>query len=382
MEIQTLDAEQSSACRTSFQGDEELKAWEQLSQATAVAVEAAFASHADSCQKIKAAKPMAAQMRKIFETLREYRKKDSTLTVAGCATWTEYCEKVLHRTDRAIRKLLEGENPEGEKYANKNPKPAKQDARAGLGSASHVNESHPQHQVMKDKGLIKDESEVKEAEEADASERPAEERITIRRKDGGIIPEATYDVDDAVRNSLIFIQSTYKFMNAQEKTEVIDKLIAKLQSERDFIVKETPVVIHEGEEAKPESPEPPKGGTEPHKPTVADTPATAAQPTQPAAPATPNRESDLAVLLDWASKYSGTAWHARKDCKGRLSSNKLDYITGLLNELADSGQIPFRDYKGRRMGQYSLLYSRPGRVHAYPKMPEQRPRQVREKKQK
>jgi hypothetical protein len=40
-------------------------------------------------------------------------------------------------------------------------------------------------------------------------------------------------------------------MNAVEKAQVIDKLVEKLQSERDFIVKETPIVIEEPATVQP-----------------------------------------------------------------------------------------------------------------------------------
>lgn len=62
-------------------------------------------------------------------------------------------------------------------------------------------------------------------------------------KDGTIIPEATYGVDDAVRQITVFATSCLKYMNAIEKITVIDGV--KLRSERDLIHKDTPIVIEE-----------------------------------------------------------------------------------------------------------------------------------------
>lgn len=56
-------------------------------------------------------------------------------------------------------------------------------------------------------------------------------------------------VEEVVRRSLAFAQSCYKGMSSAEVLEVLDSLIAKLQSERDFVAKE---VAQETEEEVPE----------------------------------------------------------------------------------------------------------------------------------
>jgi hypothetical protein len=185
------------------------------------------------------------------------------------------------------------------------------------------------------------------------AEKPSAPPLRRKNDDGttSIIPPAEDTAGDALVIAKQFLASAVSHMSAQDKNVFYCGLSLHIED-----------ILNKTEEVKPESPKPPKGGTRLHEPSVADAPATAAQPTQPAVAGTPNRKADLAVLLEWASKYCGTAWHARKDCKGRLTSNKLDYINGLLNELADTGQIPFEDQGGRRMGQYSLFYSRPGRL--------------------
>jgi hypothetical protein len=49
--------------------------------------------------------------------------------IAGCRTWTNYCEQVLHRTDRRIRQVLAGTNPASEKHSRKSL-PATKDRKA------------------------------------------------------------------------------------------------------------------------------------------------------------------------------------------------------------------------------------------------------------
>lgn len=44
-------------------------------------------------------------------------------TIAGCRTRKEYCEKVLHRTDRAVRYMLAGGNPVSKRVRNSNAGP-------------------------------------------------------------------------------------------------------------------------------------------------------------------------------------------------------------------------------------------------------------------
>jgi hypothetical protein len=47
----------------------------------------------------------------IEESRRDFRKLKGNQTIAGCKTWAEFCEKKLHRTDRAVRKMLADPKP-------------------------------------------------------------------------------------------------------------------------------------------------------------------------------------------------------------------------------------------------------------------------------
>jgi hypothetical protein len=66
---------------------------------------------------------MIAQLRQLFMKLKPSE------TIARCRTWTEYCEQVLHRTDRRIRQVLAETNPASEKHSRKSL-PAPKDPKA------------------------------------------------------------------------------------------------------------------------------------------------------------------------------------------------------------------------------------------------------------
>jgi len=66
-----------------------------------------------SLKKLRELTPMIAQLRQQFMKLKPGE------TIARCRTWTEYCEQVLHRTDRRIRQVLAGTNPASEKHSRK-----------------------------------------------------------------------------------------------------------------------------------------------------------------------------------------------------------------------------------------------------------------------
>ena len=201
------------------------------------------------------------EVRKEYDWLREYfRHKPKGERVCGCLTFKDYCEGVLGKSYQAMYYAL---NPE--KRSKAKPKqlpPAAQagNGTSGHGSASYVTPSHPQYAEMKEKGLIKDETDF-EVEEADVPEQPSE-KIAIKRRDGSIIPEASTSVEEIVRTNLAFIISSHRFLNAEEKVQAIDQLIAKLKSERDFII---PVI-----DAAPVTPQP-----------VVSTDATAETSTEP-----------------------------------------------------------------------------------------------------
>lgn len=77
----------------------------------------AFGGYEQSLKKLTELRPMIAQLREVFMKLKPSE------TVAGCRTWTEYCERVLHRSDRRIRQILKGANPASEKHGRKSPQP-------------------------------------------------------------------------------------------------------------------------------------------------------------------------------------------------------------------------------------------------------------------
>jgi hypothetical protein len=163
--------------------------------------------------------------------------------IKGCYSFDEFCTKILDRTPsavyKAIRQVMQPQLTEG----FDKPKPI---TKSSLGSASYKNEDHPDYARMRATGLINDKADI-EAEEADVPELPAN-KIVIKRRDGSIIPEAAASVEEVVRTNLGFVISSHGFLNAAEKVQAIDQLISKLKSERDFIIKETTIVMDDADE--------------------------------------------------------------------------------------------------------------------------------------
>ena len=77
-----------------------------------LAVEA-FRMHEQSLKKLSELRPLIAKLRELFMKLTPGEK------IAGCRTWTEYCGRVLRRTDRRVRQILQGANPASEKHSSK-----------------------------------------------------------------------------------------------------------------------------------------------------------------------------------------------------------------------------------------------------------------------
>jgi hypothetical protein len=197
--------------------------------------------------------------------------------IKGCHSFDEFCTKFLDRTPsavyKAIRQVMQPELTDSTDKPKPKPKPT---AKSKLGSASYVNEDHPDRERMQAAGLINDEASETEFRVRDdvglpkeeAPEQPAE-KIVIKRRDGSIIPEAAASVEEIVRTNLGFILSSHRFLNDEEKVQAIDQLIAKLKSERDFIIS----VIDVG----PMTPQSPvstdvaKTLTEPSEPTTVQT---------------------------------------------------------------------------------------------------------------
>jgi hypothetical protein len=242
MKIQTFNAGKSSASPAIVKPT----VHEQSSQTVVPINQAAEDLADDVIAGVKKISTILDKIVLLFEMFDEGERDSHNrlkVPIKGCYTKQEFCDRWLDRNIRTIQKTLAAVNksklvPEEQEAAKK---PV---TKSGPGSTSHVNESHPQYQAMKAKGLLNDETEV-EVEEVDVPEPSAKEKITIKRKDGSIIEEATYAVDDAVRQIVAFATSCLKYMNAAEKTEVIDGVIEKLRSERDFIHKDTPIVIEE-----------------------------------------------------------------------------------------------------------------------------------------
>jgi hypothetical protein len=55
----------------------------------------------------------------ITELRQHFMKLKLGETIAGCRTWTEYCAKVLRRSDRRVRQIMGGANPASEKHSRK-----------------------------------------------------------------------------------------------------------------------------------------------------------------------------------------------------------------------------------------------------------------------
>src|ERR1700739_2366967 len=72
---------------------------EKLAERVEKLVGEAFNMYDGALEKLKELRPMIAQLRQQFMELKPGEK------IAGCRTWTKYCEQVLHRTDRRIRQV-------------------------------------------------------------------------------------------------------------------------------------------------------------------------------------------------------------------------------------------------------------------------------------
>lgn len=57
------------------------------------------------CVKLKELKEDIKELRSDFNNLKGKE------TIAGCKSWAEFCQKKLHRTDRAVRKMLADPKP-------------------------------------------------------------------------------------------------------------------------------------------------------------------------------------------------------------------------------------------------------------------------------
>jgi hypothetical protein len=96
---------------------------EKLANKVEKLVEEVFNMYDSSLKKLSELRPMIGQLRQQFMELKQGE------TIARCRTWTQFCQKVLHRTDRRIRQILKGTNPATEKHSRKSlPAPKDNDA--------------------------------------------------------------------------------------------------------------------------------------------------------------------------------------------------------------------------------------------------------------
>jgi hypothetical protein len=86
---------------------------EKLAERVEMLVDEAFSMYEGYRNKLKELCPMIAQLRQQFMELKPGEK------IARCRTWTEYCKRVLHRSDRRLRQILEGNNPASTKHSRK-----------------------------------------------------------------------------------------------------------------------------------------------------------------------------------------------------------------------------------------------------------------------
>jgi len=96
---------------------------EKLANKVEKLVEEVFNMYDSSLKKLSELRPMIGQLRQQFMELKQGE------TIARCRTWTQFCQKVLHRTDRRIRQILKGTNPATQKHSRKSlPAPKDNDA--------------------------------------------------------------------------------------------------------------------------------------------------------------------------------------------------------------------------------------------------------------
>jgi len=71
--------------------------------------------YGDIGKRIVNLRPLHVELRRRFFVLRPGK------SILGCKTWTQFCEKRLHYTDRHVRRLIAGDNPATEKHSAKTP---------------------------------------------------------------------------------------------------------------------------------------------------------------------------------------------------------------------------------------------------------------------
>ena len=115
--MHSREPEIASGAKRLIRLDRSIVEREKLAQKVEKLALEAFGGYERSLKKLSELRPMIAQLREVFMNLKPSEK------VSGCRTWTEYCERILHRTDRRIRQILKGANPASEKHSRKSPRP-------------------------------------------------------------------------------------------------------------------------------------------------------------------------------------------------------------------------------------------------------------------
>lgn len=148
----------------------------------------------------EALKPYYLELRKRF-----HDKKSKTTKIHGCATWDDYCEKVLDRCRRAVNYWLAGGNPGNEK--------AKRERKA-------------------------------RGTEASTSGAPAPEngKPSFAIAHSPIDGDAAWSKQDTSRQILAWSLSCLKNFSAEEKREIAQDVTAKLRDEMEFEVPQPPPI--------------------------------------------------------------------------------------------------------------------------------------------
>jgi len=106
-------------------------------------VDEIFSAYEQGVKKLRELRPLLAELRGHFMRLESDEK------IAGCHSWSDYCQRVLHRTDRRIRQVIEGINPASEKHSPKSLA-SKRRLRAAKGSAVNVPDDEPSEPWTRD----------------------------------------------------------------------------------------------------------------------------------------------------------------------------------------------------------------------------------------
>lgn len=184
------------------------------------------------------------EMRPQLETVRHFfaHRKQDELLLGSYHTGDEWSNAVLNVSYRHLCRCL---NPPAERPflgdgTDESTPKQKQITKSKDGSAPYVNEANPEYEEMKAMRLIGQDADC-EDEEAEAPKQNSE-TLGIKRKDGCTIPESAASVKEIVRTDFAFVISNHRSLNAEDNVQAIERLIATLKSERDFILADVEIV--------------------------------------------------------------------------------------------------------------------------------------------